>query len=97
MAYNYPPYGLAEGPDSYVDEFGATGNGETVFKCQGDKGRIIVNNGTNYYTITSSVMFSYLDDSKSLDALMTEYIEYLGGGASGIESASLGTIKAVYK
>ncbi len=103
FACDYPPYGVAEGPDSYVDEFSGTGNGVTVFECQGGKGRVIANYGTTtkgeYYTITSSVMFSYLVEDKAYDDLMEEYIDWLdnASGSSGVETVSLGEIKAIYK
>ena len=44
-------------------------------------------------------MFSYLVEDNALDTLMAEYIDYLDESSSGtgIESASLGTIRAVYK
>lgn len=98
----YPPYGVSEGPDSYVDEFGSTGNGVTVFECQSGKGRVIANYGSTtkgeYYTITSSVMFTYLLEDKYFDGLMEKYVDFLDDAVpTGIETASLGTIKAVYK
>lgn len=71
-------------PDRYVDEFGATGTGELLYKCQQGIGRVVGNSGTTgrceYKTITSSVIFSafHNDFRADLTGLMEEYLEYAG-------------------
>lgn|GEM_PF-1998619 len=85
FAYPYETDSSEEySPDRYVDEFGATGNGELWYKCQQGIGRVVGNTGTagrgEYKTITSSVIFGafYNEFRAELAGLMGEYLEYTG-------------------
>ncbi len=104
----YPPY-MSENPDNFIDELREEGdNAEMVMvsKRPGNQsnGRVVWfadPNGSSR-VVYSSIIFGGLKDGTSgnKNQLMGQYVAFLkieGDPYSGIESASLGEIKAAFK
>jgi hypothetical protein len=88
LTYGYPYQTM---PDNYVDEFGP-GSGDLVFICQAGEGRVGCYSGSTgaYRTITSSVVFSAIQDGTYTKAqLMDVYMEYLTGGTGTGDTGSM--------
>ncbi len=104
----YPPF-MSEDPDNFVDELREDGdNAEVVMvsKRPGNQsnGRVVwyTHPIGIYRVVYSSFIFGGLKDGASgtKDQLMGEYVAFMnieGSQHTGIESASLGEIKAVFK
>jgi hypothetical protein len=105
----YAPY-MSENPDNFIDELREDGvNAEMVMvsKRSGNQsnGRVVWYANTtfdSYRVVYSSIIFGGFRDgtSDNKDQLMGQYIAFLKIGSdpySGIESASLGEIKAAFK
>jgi hypothetical protein len=105
----YTPY-MSEDPDNFVDELrDGDVNAEVVMvsKRSGNQsnGRVVWyadSSSESYRVVYSSLIFGGLKDSDSgtKDQLMAHYIAHLkieGSQLTGVESASLGEIKAVFR
>jgi len=89
MTFDYPWKTEA---DNYVDDF-TPGAGAIIFTSQDGKGRVGCYSGPSgsYRTITSSVVFSVLEENETTrQELMAAYMEFFTGG-TGVaqESGSL--------
>ncbi len=72
FSFGYP---YQQGPDSYVDEFGADG-GTVILRSQDGIGRAVCNEASGYRTVLSSTVFGATSGTDH-DALMTAYMDYL--------------------
>jgi hypothetical protein len=72
LSFEYP---FQQGPDNYVDEFGAEG-GTVVLRSQDGIGRAVCNEASGYRTVLSSTIFGATSGTDR-DALMAACMNYL--------------------
>jgi hypothetical protein len=76
-------YQYQQGPDNYVDEFGAAG-GTVFYSDQSAIGRAVYYAGDGYRTIVSAVIFGALGPGDE-SGLMSGYMDYLVTGTGVLE------------
>ncbi len=80
LSFGYP---YAQGPDAWVDVFGANG-GQLLMRDQGNTGRAVCNEADGYRTVCSAVIYGALGVEDRV-ALMSEYVDFLTVGAGTVE------------
>jgi len=92
MQFEYP---YQQGPDSWVDEFGADG-GTVILRSQDGIGRAVSNEASGYRTVLSSTILGATSGTDS-DALTTAYLDFLllGTGVSQSDKRPMAAPAAV--